>query len=258
MTIPLTIVAHVAKEAAGTARTRVLSDDEIRALWPNWTGRDVRRPGQALLFARRRDEVATWAAVKWAGMASGPFQPSATRPRNRISFRCRRPRSRSSMRNRKRPNVITCFPREPGLRFQPSARTRLARQRHWRRFGAIGRRGREGRRQCPIRTLRDWAHRKDADGARRRRPDVSERVLRHVIAASRGRSIGTATRREARCARRELSALIERILNPAPPNIATFADRRGASLTAIMHDTEATFPDLLSGCALAIRPAGSV
>ena len=58
------------------------------------------------------------------------------------------------------------------------------------------------------------------------RPDISERVLGHVIAGVEGTYDRHSYADEKRDALERLAAMIERILNPHPPNVETLDERR--------------------------------
>ena len=58
------------------------------------------------------------------------------------------------------------------------------------------------------------------------RPDISERVLGHVIAGVEGTYDRHSYADEKRDALEKLAAMIERILNPIPSSVATIAERR--------------------------------
>jgi integrase len=58
------------------------------------------------------------------------------------------------------------------------------------------------------------------------RPDISERVLGHVIAGVEGTYDRHSYAEEKRDALEKLAAMIERILNPLPSSVATIAEHR--------------------------------
>ena len=58
------------------------------------------------------------------------------------------------------------------------------------------------------------------------RPDISERVLGHVIAGVEGTYDRHSYADEKRDALEKLAAMIERILNPQPSNVLTLDERR--------------------------------
>ena len=58
------------------------------------------------------------------------------------------------------------------------------------------------------------------------RPDISERVLGHVIAGVEGTYDRHSYADEKRDALEKLAAMIERILNPQPSNVVTLDERR--------------------------------
>ena len=58
------------------------------------------------------------------------------------------------------------------------------------------------------------------------RPDISERVLGHVIAGVEGTYDRHSYENEKRDALEKLAAMIERVLNPLPSNVETFGEHR--------------------------------
>ena len=58
------------------------------------------------------------------------------------------------------------------------------------------------------------------------RPDISERVLGHVIAGVEGTYDRHSYADEKRDALEKLAAMIERILNPLPSNVETLGEHR--------------------------------
>ena len=60
------------------------------------------------------------------------------------------------------------------------------------------------------------------------RPDISERVLGHVIAGVEGTYDRHSYADEKRDALEKLAAMIERILKPLPSNVATLGEHRAA------------------------------
>ena len=58
------------------------------------------------------------------------------------------------------------------------------------------------------------------------RPDISERVLGHVIAGVEGTYDRHSYADEKRDALEKLAAMIERVLNPPPSNVTTLAEHR--------------------------------
>src|SRR5262249_40065116 len=58
------------------------------------------------------------------------------------------------------------------------------------------------------------------------RPDISERVLGHVIAGVEGTYDRHSYENEKREALEKLAAMIERVLNPVPANVAMLTERR--------------------------------
>src|SRR5262249_11442959 len=63
------------------------------------------------------------------------------------------------------------------------------------------------------------------------RPDISERVLGHVIAGVEGTYDRHSYADEKRDALEKLAAIIERILNPIPSRVAVFSEHRERGLS---------------------------
>ena len=61
------------------------------------------------------------------------------------------------------------------------------------------------------------------------RPDISERVLGHVIAGVEGTYDRHSYADEKRDALEKLAEMVERISNPPPPNVTTLDERRAAA-----------------------------
>jgi hypothetical protein len=61
------------------------------------------------------------------------------------------------------------------------------------------------------------------------RPDISERVLGHVIAGVEGTYDRHSYADEKRDALKQLAAMVERILRPPPSNVATLDEHRATA-----------------------------
>ena len=155
-------------------------------------------------------------------MVFGPFPLSDTKRSDLISFLCRRRHSPSSRVSKNSTIANTCFPRTPRRRTHAQARARLS----WIR-AVLASIKTQAKRGAGIEPIPNWAlHdlRRTAKTLMARagvRPDISERVLGHVIAGVEGTYDRHSYADEKRDALGKLSAMIERILNPLPPNVAT-------------------------------------
>jgi integrase len=212
------------------ARSRVLSDDELRVLWPflSDAGTFGALLKTLLLTAQRRDEVAkmAWTEIGADGIWTIPAERYKTKRSSHI------PLSNAAR------TVIEAQPRIDGCSYVFPSRTKTP-------FSGFG--------KCKVRLdkaiLIDM-RRRAANGAKieplpnwtlhdlRRtaktlmvragvRPDISERVLGHVIAGVEGTYDRHSYENEKRDALEKLAAMIERILNPAPANIEKFGEHRG-------------------------------
>ena len=208
-------------------RTRVLSDEEIRAVWP-----ELREAGTfgaliktLLLTAQRRDEVAhmRYSEIGADGIWTIPAERYKTKRPNHV------PLSKTAT------AIIDAQPKidDCDFVFASSARTRFTDfARNKARldeavFAAIDRRAKKGAKVEPVPnwTLHDL--RRTAKTLMVRagvRPDISERVLGHVIGGVEGTYDRHSYADEKRDALEKLAAIIERILEPLPPAVAVISD----------------------------------
>jgi integrase len=201
------------------ARSRVLSDDELRVLWPvlSEAGTFGALLKTLLLTAQRRDEVANmaWTEIGADRIWTIPAERYKTKQSNHV------PLSNAAR------TVIEAQPRIDGCSYVFSSRTKTP-------FSGFG--------KCKVRLdkaiLIDMRKRA-ANGAKieplpnwtlhdlRRtaktlmvragvRPDISERVLGHVIAGVEGTYDRHTYADEKRDALEKLASLVERILNAVP------------------------------------------
>ncbi len=211
------------------ARTRVLSDEEIRAIWPalGQSGTFGAFVKMLLLSAQRRDEVAHMShkEIGVDGIWTIPAERYKTKRPNHV------PLSKAAL------GVIEAQPKiddsdyifasRAGTPFSGFGKSKakldkavLAAMKTWAKKGAKVE-------PLPNWTLHDL--RRTAKTLMVRagvRPDISERVLGHVIAGVEGTYDRHSYADEKRDALEKLAAMIERILNPLPSNIETLDERR--------------------------------
>ena len=204
------------------ARTRVLSDDELRIIWPllSKAGTFGALLKTLLFTAQRRDEVANmaWTEIGARGIWTIPAERYKTKRSNHV------PLSNAAH------AVIEAQPRIDGCEYVFPSRTMTP-------FSGFGKpkakldkavllymQGRANK-GAEIQPLPNWTiHdlRRTAKTLMARagvRPDISERVLGHVIAGVEGTYDRHSYADEKRDALEKLAAMIERILNPLPSNV---------------------------------------
>jgi integrase len=197
------------------ARTRVLSDDEIRTIWPELTGTFGALLKTLLLTAQRRDEVAEMTTGELG--ADGIWTIPAERSKNkRANFV---PLSKAAL------AVITAQPSIDGYVFASRVGTPFS---GWSKSkAALDKVVRAKGTTIPNWTLHDL--RRTAKTLMSRagvRPDVSERVLGHAMPGVEGTYDRHHYAGEKRDALEKLAALIERILHPLPSNVQSLRERR--------------------------------
>jgi integrase len=211
------------------ARTRVLSDDEIRILWPvlDAAGTFGALAKTLLLTAQRRDEVANMsrAEIGKDGIWIIPAERYKTKKPNFV------PLSEVALALiHTQPKVDGCdyvFPSRAGTPFSGFGKSKAALDKAV--LKAMRERAAKGAKVAPLPnwTLHDL--RRTAKTLMVRagvRPDVSERVLGHVIRGVESTYDRYSYADEKRDALEKLAAMIERILNPAPSHVATLAEHR--------------------------------
>jgi integrase len=209
------------------ARTRVLSDDELRIVWPL-----LREAGTfgallktLLLSAQRRDEVAnmTWTEIGPDGIWTIPAVRYKTKKPNHV------PLSDAARK------VIEAQPRMDGCDYVFPSRTKTP-------FSGFGKpkarldkavllhMQRAKKKKSEVKPLPNWTlHdlRRTAKTLMARagvRPDISERVLGHVIAGVEGTYDRHSYADEKRDALERLAVMIKHILNPLTSNAATLGE----------------------------------
>jgi integrase len=211
------------------ARTRVLSDDEIRAIWPA-----LARAGTfgafiktLLLTAQRRDEVAQMSRKEIGsdGIWTIPAERYKTKYANFV------PLSKAAL------GVIGAQPTIDGCDYVFSSRAKTPFSGFSKSKAALDnavldvmRKGaKKGAKVEPIPnwTLHDLRRTAKTLMARAGvRPDISERVLGHVIAGVEGTYDRHSYADEKREALEKLVTMIERILSPLPSNVQSLNERR--------------------------------
>ena len=214
------------------ARTRVLSDDELRSIWPTLGevgtyGALVKMP---LLTAQRHGELARMTYKEIGADGIGPFPPNDTKQSDRF---------RSLVEGGTRPHRGSAKIQRLPIRIShamPKRRTHAqVRARPCLDNAVIASMKKRGKRKTRIEPIPNWAlHdlRRTAKTLMVRagvRPDISERVLGHVIAGVEGTYDRHSYADEKRDALEKLAAMIERIFEPLPSNVASIDGRRAMS-----------------------------
>jgi integrase len=211
------------------ARTRVLSDDEIRILWPvlDEAGTFGALVKSLLLTAQRRDEAANMCRgeIGKDGVWTIPAERYKTKKPNFV------PLSQAAIAViDAQPKAEDCdyvFPSSAGTPFSAFGKNKAALDKAV--LGAMRRHAPKGSKVAPMPnwTLHDLRRTGKTLMARAGvRPDVSERVLGHVIRGVEATYDRHSYADEKRDALEKLAAMIERILNPVPSNVATLAEQR--------------------------------
>ncbi len=211
------------------ARTRVLSDEEIRAIWPvvgqlGTFGAFVR---MLLLTAQRHGEVARMShkEIGGDGIWIIPAERYKTKRPNFV------PLSTSALAViEAQPRFDDCdyvFPSRAKTPFSRSGKSKAKLDKAV--LAAMKTQAKKGAKVEPIPnwTLHDLRRTAKTLMARAGvRPDISERVLGHVIAGVEGTYDRHSYADEKRDALEKLAAMIERILNPLPSSVASITEHR--------------------------------
>ena len=211
------------------ARTRVLSDEEIRTIWPvleeaGTYGSFVR---MLLLSAQRHSEVARMShrEIDADGIWTIPAERYKTKRPNFV------PLSKAALAliegQQKFNDCQYVFPTSAKTPYSRSGKSKAKLDKAV--FAAMRKQAKKGTKVEPIPnwTLHDL--RRTAKTLMVRagvRPDISERVLGHVIAGVEGTYDRHSYADEKRDALEKLAAMVERILNPTPSSVATIAEHR--------------------------------
>jgi integrase len=214
------------------ARMRVLSDDEIRAIWPELAkaGTFGALTKTLLLTAQRRDEVAQM-SNKEIGSDGIWTIPSERYKSKRPNFV---PLSNAAL------SVIAAqerlddcdyvFPSRANTPYSGFSKSKAKLDKAV--FAAMKNRAKKGAKVEPIPnwTLHDLRRTAKTLMARAGvRPDISERVLGHVIAGVEGTYDRHSYADEKRDALEKLAAMIERILKPLPSSVQLLDGRRASA-----------------------------
>jgi len=211
------------------ARTRVLSDEEIRAIWPalGQSGTFGAFVKMLLLSGQRRDEVAhmTHKEIGEDGIWTIPAERYKTKRPNHV------PLSKAALALiDAQPKLDDCdyvFPSRAKTPYSGYGRGKANLDKAV--LAAMKTQAKKGAKVEPLPnwTLHDL--RRTAKTLMVRagvRPDISERVLGHVIAGVEGTYDRHSYAEEKRDALEKLAAMIERILNPLPSSVVTIAEHR--------------------------------
>jgi integrase len=203
---------------AERARTRVLTDDELRAVWPELTGTFGALVKVLLLTAQRRDEVAGMTTVEIGadGIWTIPAERSKTKRPHFV------PLSKTAL------AVIEAQPAIGGFVFPSRAGTPFS---GWSKSKAKLDKAVQQATGTPIPNWRLHDLRRTAKTLMARtkvRPDISERVLGHALPGIQGIYDRYAYADEKRDALEKLAELIERILHPLS-NVHSLDERRERS-----------------------------
>ncbi len=211
------------------ARTRVLSDEEIRIIWPvlGEAGTFGAMAKTLFLTAQRRDEVAHMSRneIGMDEIWTIPAERYKTKRPNHV------PLSKAALavlaEQPKHDDCDYVFPSRAKTPYSGFGKSKAAFDKAV--LASMKKRAKKGTKveALPNWTLHDL--RRTAKTLMVRagvRPDISERVLGHVIAGVEGTYDRHSYADEKRDALEKLAAIIERILNPPPSNVATLDARR--------------------------------
>jgi integrase len=209
------------------ARTRVLSDDELRIIWfaLKKAGTFGALLKTLLLTAQRKDEVARMARKEIGpdGTWTIPAERYKTKRPNHV------PLSEAALAVIKKQTKIGdsdyVFASGSGTPFSAFGKSKTA----FDKTVQATRTEEAGQEVLPIPNWRLHDLRRTAKTLMQRagvRPDISERVLGHVIAGVEGTYDRYAYSDEKRDALEKLAALVERIANPPSANLAVLDEQR--------------------------------
>jgi integrase len=194
-------------------RKRILTDDEIRALWKAADGTFGALLKVALLTAQRREKVVT---MKWDDIVDGVWQIASEKREKLNAGSLQLPKMVL--------DIIEGQPRIDGNPFVFAAGKGSG------PFNSFSQRKEELDAKLPKmphwtthdlrRTARSLLSRADI------RPDISERVLGHVIAGIEGVYDRHDYAEEKAQALAALAALVENIINPSPAKVTRLAEHR--------------------------------
>jgi integrase len=211
------------------ARTRVLSDDELRIIWPLLA--DAGTFGALLrtllLTAQRRDEVAnmSWQEIGEDRIWTIPAERYKTKRPNHVplsntAFAC----------IEAQPKLKGCeyvFPSRSQTPFSGFGKSKVALDKSVRKAMQGGAKVGTKIEPLPNWTIHDLRRTSKTLMVRAGvRPDISERVLGHVIAGVEGTYDRHSYADEKRDALEKLATMVERILSPLPSNVQSLSERR--------------------------------
>lgn len=196
------------RRKAPVKRERVLTDDELRAIWT-----EAEKPGQfgailrlALLTAQRRERLAS---MRWVDLKADVWTVPAEARSKGTGGALKLPATALA--------IIEAQPRLEGNPYVFAGRTKGS---HFDGFSKAKTEFEENLEEMPHWTIHDL--RRTARSLMSRagvRPDIAERVLGHVIAGVEGVYDRHKYEDEKAEALAKLAALIERILNPPGENV---------------------------------------
>jgi integrase len=212
-------IVRVERRAAGTTRSRILSDDELRIIWPvlGESGTFGALLKCLLLTAARRIEI--------AGMARSEIDKDGIWEIPAERYKTKRPHALPVSKVtlaliEQQPEGEYVFPSRDGTPFSGFARRKAMLDKGIKAAMRAAAKPGEKVKPLPHWTLHDLRRTARTLMARAGvRPDISERVLGHVIqgvAAVYDRHDYEAEKRDAL---EKLAGLVERIVNPPPANV---------------------------------------
>jgi integrase len=211
------------------ARTRVLSDEEIRAIWPELAkaGTFGAFTKTLLLTAQRRDEVAQMSRkeIDSDGIWTIPAERYKSKRPHFVPLS--KPALAGIAAQPKHDDCDYVFPSRAKTPYSGFSKSKAKLDKAV--FAAMKKQAKRGAKVEPIPnwTLHDLRRTAKTLMARAGvRPDISERVLGHVIAGVEGTYDRHSYADEKRDALEKLAAMIERILKPLPANVAMLTERR--------------------------------
>jgi integrase len=222
-------IVRVERRSAGTTRSRILSDDELRIIWPvlGESGTFGALLKGLLLTAARRIEI--------AGMALSEIDKDGIWEIPAERYKTKRPHALPVSKAmlaliEEQPEGGYVFPSRDGTPFSGFARRKAMLDKAIKAAMRAAAKPGEKVKPLPHWTLHDLRRTARTLMARAGvRPDISERVLGHVIqgvAAVYDRHDYEAEKRDAL---EKLAGMVERIINPPPANVADLGERRSAN-----------------------------
>ncbi|MBV9828489.1 MAG: tyrosine-type recombinase/integrase [Alphaproteobacteria bacterium] len=209
------------------ARDRVLAPDEIREIWPHLSGTWGAFVKTLLFTAQRRSEVAgmSWSEIDEAGVWVIPAERYKTGVANVV------PLSEEAL------TIIRAQPKVSGSDFVFASRAGTALPASGKPKATLDRAVDAARAKSagPMPNWRLHDLRRTAKtlmASAGVRPDISERVLGHVIAGVEGVYDRYSYANEKRDALERLASEINRILSPFPKNVVSLGKRQAARVAA--------------------------